>query len=122
MTDDEMIPNDGPPSCCGGEGTCLASDIVPENQVSSLRTCRREGHRSLMCVPNDFLDPTWRPDPCVGSNLLSGDYEGVCLSSCLKLPFEFTLDRSPCAEGYVCTPCIKPLSGEPSGAPGCETN
>ena len=113
-------PPDSPPSCCAGHGTCLSPDLVPEEQNSSLKNCRREGHRELMCVRNDFLDPSWIPQRCMGSSLLSGDYEGVCLSDCLRLPFEFTLDRTPCAEGYVCTPCVRPLSGEPSGAPGCE--
>ena len=72
-----------------------------------------------MCVPNDLLDPQWVPQSCTGQGLFGNEYEGVCLPDCLKLPFEFTLDRQPCAEGYVCTPCTRPLSGEPSGAPGC---
>lgn len=108
-----------PPSCCAGAGTCLAPEIIPSGQSNSLKNCRREGHRELMCVPNDFLDPSWIPQPCVGGGLL-GEYEGVCLSDCLKLPFKFALDRSPCTDGYVCAPCTNPLSGEPSGAPGCE--
>ena len=118
MMSDHDANTGGAPSCCGGTGTCLGSDLIPDEQEDNLRTCRREGHRDLMCVPNDFLDPSWVPQTCTGGGLL-GDYEGVCLPDCLRLPFEFTLDQRPCADGYVCAPCVRPLSGEPSGAPGC---
>ena len=119
--DQEPMNSGAAPACCGGEGVCLGAEVVPADQQQSVRSCRREGHRDLMCVPRDFVDPTWIPQACTGSGALGGSYEGVCLSSCLKLPFEFTLDREPCQPGYVCAPCFRPLSGEPTGAPGCSS-
>ncbi len=108
-----------PPVCCGGAGICLDAGVVPDNQERSVRSCRREGHRDLMCIPLDFVDPTWTPQTCIGGGALGGEYQGVCLSTCLKLTLEFTLDRASCPSSYVCAPCVGPLSGEPTGAPGC---
>ena len=109
-----------PPTCCGGTGTCLGDELVPDHQESSLKNCRREGHRELLCVPNDFLDPQWTPSRCTGNGFTGDQYEGVCLPDCLKLPLEFLLDTAPCADGYVCSPCSNPITGASTGAPGCQ--
>ena len=63
---DDEVPIGPAPTCCGGAGTCLDAGLVPDQQESSVRTCRREGHRELLCVPNEFIDPTWTPQSCVG--------------------------------------------------------
>jgi outer membrane protein assembly factor BamB len=109
-----------PPACCGGAGTCLGDAFVPDRQESSLRSCRQEGHRDLLCVPNEFLEASWTPQTCVGEALIGDDYDGVCLPKCLKLPFEFTLDDSSCSTGFICAPCINSITGDPTGAPGCQ--
>jgi outer membrane protein assembly factor BamB len=116
---DEPRP-EGAISCCGGAGTCLLADIVPEGQQGSVDHCGQEGHRDLLCVPNEFLDPTWTPQACHGTSLMQNEYDGVCLPDCLRLPLEFALDRRPCQDGFACTPCLNPLTGQPSGAPGCD--
>jgi hypothetical protein len=107
-----------PITCCAGWGTCVNQAAVPADLQSNLKKCDAEGAPDLLCVPNEFLDDTWTPQQCTGQNLLSGAYEGVCLPDCLKLPLEFTLDSTPCPNGFVCAPCVGPL-GQPTGAPGC---
>ncbi len=109
-----------PVRCCGDVGTCLNRSAVPEDLRSNLKSCRREGRDNQLCVPDEVLDPNWRPQRCIGENLLGEEpYEGVCLPDCLQLPFEFVLDMRACADGYICAPCIGPFGG-PTNAPGCD--
>ena len=108
---------DEPIRCCAGHGTCVTVGTVPDGQRSSVKNCRREGHRELLCLPNEFFDPNWAPTGCTG-NGVGGAYDGVCLPDCLKLPLEILLDATACADGFVCAPCIGPF-GQPTGAPGC---
>ena len=72
-----------------------------------------------LCVPNELVDMQ-TPPHCAAESWLIGSYGGVCLSDCLDFgDFDFVLDRGSCSSGYTCAPCTDPLSGQPTGAPGC---
>ena len=63
----------------------------------------------------------WTVSVCTGSiALLNEPYEGVCLSKCLVLPMDFLIWSGSCPSTHDCVPCTDPLSGGPTGAPGCE--
>ena len=47
-------------------------------------------------------------------------YTGVCLSKCLKIPMDILIWSGSCPSTHDCVPCVDPLSGQPTGAPGCE--
>ena len=103
--------------CCGGavEGHCIAPDAIPADKHGNLEEC--DG--GLLCVPDEMQDLSYKGSPCYGNILFIGDYFGVCLPDCLKLPAEFMLDKSGCGPGYVCAPYKDPFFGSPTGAPGC---
>jgi hypothetical protein len=104
-------------SCCGGDAKCLPEELIPPDDVEYLvkKTCQ-EGY---LCTPNDLQDPTFVPEPCTGSILFTNPYSGVCMPKCIQIPFDFLIWKGSCNKGYECVPCLDPLSGEPSGAPGC---
>ncbi len=104
-----------PPCCPDLSGHCIAPSSVPADKHDNLETC----DNGFLCVPDEMQDLSWKGKPCSGNMLFSGWYTGVCLPSCLKLPFEFGLDKSGCPGGYVCAPCKDPLFGGSTGAPGC---
>jgi hypothetical protein len=57
---------------------------------------------------------------CSGTNsVLSSTYKGVCLSDCLDLPSKELLSKDGCGANEICVPCANPLTGQPTGAPGC---
>lgn len=105
------------PACCDdGSGHCIPGEMVPDEQEDNLEECDDE---ASFCVPDVMQDPNFAGMPCVGERILGGTYDGVCLPECLDLPLEFTMDEAGCQPGYLCVPCENPLTGEPSGAPGC---
>lgn len=113
-------------ACCTSQGAtrakCVPSTMVPESQRGNLDdddgTCV-EGVE--LCVPNEMLVPGFKGSPCEGSTFLSGDYTGVCLSDCLHFSFiqKLGISRGNCMQGFKCAPCTNPLTGQPTGAPGC---
>ena len=103
------------PCCSDIEGHCVPSSEVPSAQQGNLEPC----DNGLLCVPDVMQDLSFKGGPCYGSILFMGDYFGVCLPKCLKLPMEFMLDTSGCAPGWVCAPCKDPFFGASTGAPGC---
>jgi hypothetical protein len=109
--------------CCGSgnntKGRCVPTSSVPASEAKQLKTdtCMK-GTES--CVPNDLLDPSFKPQQCQASGFLTGDYTGVCLSNCLDFGFAgITLAQGNCDGDHTCAPCTNPLTGQPSGAPGC---
>jgi hypothetical protein len=67
-----------------------------------------------------MLSPDFKGKPCAGTiQALGSTYQGVCLSDCLAIEAKDLLSRDGCASNEICTPCINPLTQEPTGAPGC---
>jgi hypothetical protein len=73
------------------------------------------------CVPNENLDPAFHPTACNGTSLFGDAYTGFCVSDCADLTLlgRLTLDQGSCASNHTCVPCTNPLTGAPTGAPGC---
>lgn len=113
-------------ACCEKQGTsrakCVPTTIVPQSQQGNLDdddgTCLKDAE---LCVPNEMLQPNFKGPACSGSTLLGGSYTGVCLSDCLSFSFiqSLGISKGNCLQGFKCAPCTNPLSGKPTGAPGC---
>ena len=74
-----------------------------------------------VCVPDEITDPDIWISVCTGSiPLLNEPYTGVCLSKCLKLPLDILIMSGSCPNTHDCVPCVDPLTGQDTGAPGCE--
>ncbi len=110
-------------SCCEGKAACVPTSSIPEDQQEQLgeQECEDLTESEDLCVPNEII--AGGPFPaCAASGLLSGDYTGVCLSDCLEFGLQgIAIKQGNCADDYRCAPCVNPLSGEPTGAPGCPT-
>jgi hypothetical protein len=108
-------------SCCEGKAVCVPTASVPEDQQSQLgeKECEDLTAGEDLCVPNEIV--AGGPFPaCTASGLLTGEYTGVCLADCLEYGIQgLAVKQGDCAEDYRCAPCENPLSGEPTGAPGC---
>lgn len=102
------------PSCCGSEGKCVPTSLVPPAQRASLDACAQDS----LCVPTEHLNPAFVPQKCSGE-IFFDDYDGVCLNDrCLDLGSSaWLLDDGNCPNGKTCVPCTR--NGEPTGAPGC---
>jgi hypothetical protein len=111
-------------SCCDGQGsatprgTCIPKSLVPASDQSGLD--QKECAAGNLCAPKETLDPKYVPPKCTASSLL-GDYDGVCISTCVHQDIETELatDQGTCGAGFFCAPCKNPLDGTPTGAPGC---
>ena len=107
--------------CCNGAGQCLPEEVIPEGDLDSLtkKGCTK-GNR---CVPDEMSDPTFEPAVCQNTLVVPfvGEYpyEGVCLSKCLKIPFDFLIFSGTCPQTHDCVPCLDPITGQATGAPGC---
>jgi signal recognition particle subunit SEC65 len=98
-------------------GRCVPKTAIEDKLEKNLDqdTCA-EG--AELCVPNDFLNPAYKPQACSASSLILGQYTGVCLSDCLKFGIQgIALARGNCPSDYKCAPCTR--NGQPTGAPGC---
>lgn len=110
-------------ACCGGRGKCVPTKFVNASQLENLEKC--EGSENV-CAPNEFIDKAdYGGKACKSSLKLGGstkvEYDGVCLSDCLKFPSEDLLGSDGCnAEAEKCVPCKHPVTGEATGAPGCK--
>ncbi len=109
--------------CCNennmNDGRCIPSQLVPQNEQSNLSqdVCTNQGD---LCVPKEMLDPNFKPPQCTGNGFLIGQYDGVCLSNCLSFGIQgIVLDQGTCDDTHTCAPCTNPLTGQPTGAPGC---
>ena len=113
-------------ACCNSQGTsrakCVPTSIVPSAEQGNLDddngTCQKGAE---LCVPNEMLQPNFKGPACTGSTFLTGSYDGVCLSDCLSFSFiqSLGISRGSCTKGFKCAPCSNPLTGQPTGAPGC---
>ncbi|MBI2893397.1 MAG: hypothetical protein HYY06_07575 [Deltaproteobacteria bacterium] len=127
-------------TCCDDDsGHCIPTEMLPEEAKEGLRPCGESDgggddwggggggddwggaggeEAASYCVPDVMQDPDFAGAACQG-NALMGEYAGVCLPLCLNIQMSFMLDTADCPDGYTCAPCTNPLTGEPTGAPGC---
>lgn len=110
--------------CCVSNGTprgkCVPKSLVPPDQAKKLKDDDPNCTAGDVCAPNENLDPTFKPQLCNANSFLIGSYTGVCVSKCVEFGFAgLALSSGNCPSGNKCAPCIDPLSGKPSGAPGC---
>lgn len=109
--------------CCEKSGVprgrCLPKTLVGEEGAKGL-AARECDAVSEVCVPGEQLDPKHVPPKCQASALL-GRYDGVCISDCVPrdLFAKIGTSQGSCADGSFCAPCKNPLTGAPTGAPGC---
>jgi hypothetical protein len=107
-------------NCCSSQARCIPTSEIPMSEQSNLGadTCKDPG---TLCVPSEMLKMPFTPEMCSGQNLF-GAYDGVCLSKCLKFSFiqQLGIDHGTCSDpNHDCAPCTNPLTGQPTGAPGC---
>jgi hypothetical protein len=110
------------PTCCDGRAKCVPDAAVPASEASNLSqdTCSDVTPDAFLCVPNEMLDMTYVPPACSANSFLIGAYTGVCLSDCLDFGLAgIAMANGDCADHFKCAPCTNPLSGAPTGAPGC---
>jgi len=101
-------------NCCGGEGKCVPSSMVPASKRSKLSSC---GGGEL-CAPEETLEPGYRPTSCTGwALLLGGTYTGACVSDCVPIDGfiqNIVIKQGTCGGGSQCVPCY--AQGEWTGA------
>lgn len=105
------------PTCCGGQGECVPTALVPTSEQSQLGkdTCTDTG---VLCAPTKLIDPTYKPKTC--SSI--GGFEGRCLASCVPAVAADAgnLPKDVCDTGELCAPCYDPFTGKATGA--CSLN
>jgi len=111
------------PTCCvqagAPRGRCVPSDRVSVDEKA--RVTKDTCASSDLCVPSENLDDSFVPTKCAAfSAVYLGNYQGVCLSKCLKFSGldALAIAKGSCDDLHQCVPCKKP-GGEPTGAPGC---
>ena len=107
--------------CCAknGGGHCVPSANIPSGLLENVE--RLSCDAGDVCVPDEITDPDIGISVCSGSiPLLNEPYTGVCLSKCLKLPLDILIMSGSCPSTHDCVPCVDPLTGSPTDAPGCE--
>jgi hypothetical protein len=102
-------------------GKCVPKTVIPSTLQSNLGTDKCTNTNTDLCVPTENLDPNFKPMACTGSGLIGGSYTGVCLSDCLDFGFiqSLGISQGSCDNLHKCAPCTNPLTGQPTGAPGC---
>jgi len=117
----------GLPDCCGGRAKCVPKSRVSEDRLENLAACEGGSGSAAtdVCVPLPFINNSnFKGGACKGQVNISETskipYDGVCLSDCLNIPSKDLLSRDGCATGDLCVPCLHPVTGAPTGAPGCE--
>lgn len=110
-------------ACCSSgarsRGLCLPTASMPPEAASGLE--KKECSATTdSCVPAEETGDGFVHPKCTASALL-GAYDGVCISTCVKMDFltQIGTARGTCSADSFCAPCTNPLTGEPSGAPDC---
>lgn len=110
------------PTCCatGGKnlGLCMPTASLPAAAASGLE--QKECPAANSCIPAEEMAAGFVHPKCTGSSLL-GQYDGVCISNCVKKDFLTNLGtaRGSCSAESFCAPCKNPLTGAATGAPNC---
>lgn len=105
--------------CCKGAGHCIPEELIPGESMDNLR--KKSCAKDYMCVPDVLQDENPVVSSCTGNILFQQDmaYVGVCLPKCLKIPMDILIWSGTCGKDDDCVPCLSPLDGSPTGAPGC---
>ncbi len=110
-------------ACCTSagksRGRCLPTASMPPEAATGLE--KKECATSAdLCVPEEELAEGFIHPQCKASSLL-GAYDGVCISTCVKMDFLTQLGtaRGNCSADSFCAPCKNPLTGAATGAPDC---
>ena len=112
-------------ACCtlnnAPQGKCVPKTVIPMSLQANLDNDVCTNQDTDLCVPTENLDPNFKPKACTGQGLIGGQYTGVCLSKCLKFGFfqQLGISQGSCDDLHDCAPCTNPLTGQPTGAPGC---
>jgi hypothetical protein len=105
--------------CCQKQGVmrgkCVPKTDVPANYQDRLTTFECDAQTEL-CAPADNIDIDQKAVPCD-----AGGDDGVCVSDCINLGFfeGLLISRGSCRQDQNCIPCKHPITGAPTGAPGC---
>ncbi len=105
-------------ACCSDRAKCVPASAIPQSLQKNLEqsSCAQND----LCVPTENLQASFTPPACSATGFLVGDYTGVCLSDCLSFGIQgLALARGDCSDHHTCAPCKNPLTGQPTGAPGC---
>ena len=102
-------------------GKCVPKTVIPSALQSDLDNDKCDNKDTDLCVPDENLAATFKPPACTGQGLIGGSYTGVCLSKCLDFGFiqSLGISQGSCDDLHDCAPCTNPLTGQPTGAPGC---
>jgi hypothetical protein len=109
--------------CCSKngatQGRCIPTAQIPMSEQNNLSAHECTG--ATLCVPSEMIPASFMPTACTGNGFLTGQYTGVCLSKCLHYGFiqQLGIDHGTCDDLHDCAPCKNPLTGQPTGAPGC---
>lgn len=106
-------------NCCKKSGStrgkCVPKNDIPATYQERLKTWECDKNTEL-CVPSDIIDTDQKAVPCDAD----GD-AGVCISDCIDIGFfeGLAIHQGSCRSDQNCIPCKHPLTGKPTGAPGC---
>ncbi|MBS2015073.1 MAG: hypothetical protein JST00_19435 [Deltaproteobacteria bacterium] len=111
-------------ACCSqsgkANGKCVPKTLMTPAEAEQLdrRECTSDQE---VCAPAENFDPKHVPQKCRGSVALLGAYDGVCISTCVPRDFlaQIGTSQGNCDALHFCAPCKNPLTGQPTGAPGC---
>lgn len=100
-------------TCCGGNGSCVPTSIVPVENRSQLGIDTCTG-TDVLCVPRKLQDLTYVPPTCTS---LAG-LEGRCMPSCIPAVAARAsfLPQDICDADEKCAPCYDPITGAATGA------
>jgi hypothetical protein len=105
------------PTCCGGDGLCIPTPLVPAAQRPQLGkdVCTASDN---LCAPKAFTDASVKPTACTAP----GGVEARCLPACLPAlqARKDNLRQVTCKATELCAPCYDPITGADTGA--CTVN
>jgi hypothetical protein len=105
------------PTCCGGDGLCIPTPLVPAAQRPQLGkdVCTTADN---LCAPKSFTDASVKPTACTAP----GGVEARCLPACLPAlqARKANLRQVTCKATELCAPCYDPITGADTGA--CTVN
>ncbi|MEK6607128.1 MAG: hypothetical protein AABZ30_05640 [Myxococcota bacterium] len=110
--------------CCDdSSGHCIPTELIPDDGEEGLRSSGDTWAcpEATLCVPDVLQEPDFAGEPCTEPGIFGfGAYMGVCLPSCLEFGIGgLLLGQADCPAEWTCVPCNDPLTGDPTGAPGC---
>jgi hypothetical protein len=99
------------PACCGGDGTCIPSELAGDD-ADSLGEDSCPEDSDLLCAPNEIIAGTFVADSCTTGGLIGSGEPGACLPECLGAVDSILISQGSCDDGFKCAPCEGPLGGD----------